>query len=58
VPERAYALLGYGRCLVRLARPEAERPLREARETFINLGYRPALAEAEKLQGHLVAATS
>jgi hypothetical protein len=57
VPERAYALLGFGRCLVRLARPEAERPLREAGEIFAGLGYRPALAQTKMLQGHLVAPT-
>jgi class 3 adenylate cyclase/tetratricopeptide (TPR) repeat protein len=58
VPERAYALLGYGRCLVRLARPEAASALREARELFTGLGYRPALVQTEMLQGHLVATTS
>jgi hypothetical protein len=58
MPERAYALLGYARCLVGLARPQAERPLREAREMFTGLGYRPALAQTEMLQGHLVAARS
>jgi class 3 adenylate cyclase/tetratricopeptide (TPR) repeat protein len=58
VPERAYALLGHGRCLVRLAPAEAEQPLREAREIFSGLGYRPALAQTETLQRHVVAATS
>jgi class 3 adenylate cyclase/tetratricopeptide (TPR) repeat protein len=57
-PERASALVGQGRCLVRLGRPEAEQPLREAREIFTALGYRPALAETEMLQQHVVAATS
>jgi class 3 adenylate cyclase/tetratricopeptide (TPR) repeat protein len=56
VPERAYALLGLGRCLVRLARPEAEQPLREARAIFTGLGYRPALAQTEALQRDVVAA--
>ena len=38
VPERAYALLGQGRCLAALGRPEATTPLREARRLFDSLG--------------------
>jgi class 3 adenylate cyclase len=34
VPERAYALLGQGRCLRALGRPAAEEPLHEARDLF------------------------
>jgi class 3 adenylate cyclase/tetratricopeptide (TPR) repeat protein len=49
VPERAYALLGEGRCLATLGEPAADAPLREARELFISLGYKPALAETEAL---------
>ena len=49
VPERAYALLGQGRCLAALGRPEAEEPLREARELFASMGYQPALAETDAL---------
>jgi tetratricopeptide (TPR) repeat protein len=49
VPERAYALLGQGRCLTALAKPDAERPLREARELFASMGYKPALAETDAL---------
>jgi DNA-binding SARP family transcriptional activator len=45
VPERAYALLGQGRCLSALGKPQAEQPLREARELFASMGYRTALAE-------------
>ncbi len=56
VPERAYALLGQGRCLRRLGAPEAERPLREARELFASMGYTPALAETEALLGESEAA--
>ncbi len=56
VPERAYALLGQGRCLRRLGEPEAERPLREARELFASMGYTPALAETEALLGESEAA--
>lgn len=49
VPEQAYALLGQGRCLQALGDPAAEAPLTEARELFSKLGYKPALAETEKL---------
>jgi hypothetical protein len=52
VPERAYALLGHGRCLVALGKPEAEEPLREARELFASMGYKPALAETDELLSH------
>jgi hypothetical protein len=51
VPERAYALLGQGRCLAALGKPEAEAPLREARGLFASMGYQPALAETEALLG-------
>ena len=56
LPERAYALLGQGRCLVALGRPAAEQPLSEAREVFTALGYDPALAETEVLLGQAEAA--
>jgi class 3 adenylate cyclase/tetratricopeptide (TPR) repeat protein len=49
VPERAYALLGQGRCLHALGDAEAETPLRQARELFGALGYKPALTETEAL---------
>jgi tetratricopeptide (TPR) repeat protein len=49
VPERAYALLGQGRCLLALDRPGAEQPLREARDLFAAMGYKPALAETDAL---------
>jgi tetratricopeptide (TPR) repeat protein len=49
VPERAYALLGQGRCLVALERADGEKPLAEARELFAAIGYKPALAETEAL---------
>jgi class 3 adenylate cyclase/tetratricopeptide (TPR) repeat protein len=51
VPERAYALLGQGRCLAALGKPEAEEPLRDARELFASMGYKPALAETDALLG-------
>ena len=56
VPERAYALLGQGRCLAALGKPEADAPLREARELFASMGYNPALAETETLLGESEAA--
>jgi class 3 adenylate cyclase len=49
VPERAYALLGQGRCLLTLGDPAAVQPLRQAAELFGSMGYRPALAETEML---------
>src|SRR5262249_27949095 len=48
VPERAYALLGHGRSLSALSQP-AEQPLREARDLFASMGYKPALTETEAL---------
>jgi len=56
VPERAYALLGRGRCLFALGRPGAEEPLREARDLFAAMGYKPALAETEALLEQTAAA--
>jgi hypothetical protein len=58
VPERAYALLGQGRCLAILGKPESEQPLREARELFASMGYEPALAETKALLGERKAAAS
>jgi class 3 adenylate cyclase/tetratricopeptide (TPR) repeat protein len=43
VPERAYALLGQGRCAC------AAEPLRGARELFASMGYTPALTEVDAL---------
>ncbi|HEU0245691.1 MAG TPA: adenylate/guanylate cyclase domain-containing protein [Gaiellaceae bacterium] len=56
VPERAYALLGQGRCLAALGKPGAEKPLREARDLFASMSYKPALAETEALLGESEAA--
>ena len=56
VPERAYALLGQGRCLVALGDSAAEAPLVEARDLFASMGYKPALAETEALLGESGAA--
>ncbi len=51
VPERAYGLLGQGRCLRGLERAGAEQPLGEARDLFAAMGYGPALFETETLLG-------
>ena len=56
VSERAYALLGQGRCLAALGRRGAEAPLREAHELFASIGYEPALAETKALLGPTEAA--
>lgn len=49
VPERAHALLGQGRCLLALGRPDAEQPLREARGLFASMSYKPVLAQIDAL---------
>ena len=49
VPERAYALLGQGRCLVALEQPGAEPPLARAQELFGSLGYELGLAQTDNL---------
>jgi hypothetical protein len=50
VPEKAFALLGRGRCLVGLSRPNEAAPvLQHAREIFERLMARPALAEIDAL---------
>jgi class 3 adenylate cyclase/tetratricopeptide (TPR) repeat protein len=56
VPERAYALLGQGRCLRAIGDAGAEIPLREARELFASMGYAPALMEVDALLGQSRAA--
>jgi class 3 adenylate cyclase/tetratricopeptide (TPR) repeat protein len=48
VPERAYALLGLGRCLLSLGQP-AEEPLSKARQLFASMGFKPAVAETDAL---------
>ena len=47
VLERAQGLLGAGRCLVRLNRPQAAPKLEDARTSFAALGARPLLAETD-----------
>jgi hypothetical protein len=56
VPETAYSLLGEGRCLLALARGEAQRALSEAREVFAAIGYAPALRDTASLLGQAAAA--
>ena len=58
VPERAYALLGQGRCLLALDDPTAREPLSRARELFSAMGYRPALTDTEALLDRVTAAAS
>jgi class 3 adenylate cyclase/tetratricopeptide (TPR) repeat protein len=58
VPERAYALLGHGRSLLTLGHATAEIPLTEARDLFASMGYKPALAETEKLLEQALAGAS
>jgi hypothetical protein len=49
VLEHALALLGQGRCLTRMGRPEGEPVLRVAHERLRTLGVRPSAAEAAAL---------
>jgi class 3 adenylate cyclase/tetratricopeptide (TPR) repeat protein len=58
VPERAYTLLGEGRCLLMLGRLGAERPLREARDVFASMSYEPALVQTEALLEQTAAAST
>jgi tetratricopeptide (TPR) repeat protein len=59
VPERAFALLGQGRCLIGFARPTDAAPvLQRAREIFDALGAAPALAETDALLQQATALSS
>jgi tetratricopeptide (TPR) repeat protein len=50
VPERGFALIGQGRCLIKLGRAaEADEPLRTARDLFAGLGAVRPLAEIDDL---------
>jgi tetratricopeptide (TPR) repeat protein len=49
VHEHALALLGQGRCLLQLGRPEGEQVLRVAQRHLTALGARPPAAEASSL---------
>ena len=52
VLEHALTLLGQGRCLAQLGRPDAEQVLRVAHQHLTTLGARPTAAEAMKLLEH------
>jgi class 3 adenylate cyclase len=59
IPERAFALLGQGRCLIGLSRlTEATPVLRKAREIFVRLQATPALAETDALVERAAALSS
>jgi hypothetical protein len=58
VPERAYSLLGDGRCVRALGHLYAEEPLRAARDLFASMGYLSALRETESLLEGTAAPTS
>jgi tetratricopeptide (TPR) repeat protein len=59
VPERAFAMLGRGRCLAELGREaEAEPVLREAHRIFEEMGAAPALAETDELLRRSIVRTS
>ena len=49
VPERAQALLGQGRCLMELGKPEAASVLKDAREVFASLGAQRFIPETDAL---------
>jgi class 3 adenylate cyclase len=51
VPERAYALLGEGRCLSAIGDTSANEPLLVARELFASIGFAPAVAETDAVLG-------
>ena len=57
LPERAYALLGQGRCLHAIGRLEGAEPLAEARDLFGAMGFGPAFAETELLLAQSAAAS-
>jgi tetratricopeptide (TPR) repeat protein len=53
VHEHALALLGQGRCLLQLGRPEGEHVVRVARQHLTTLGARPSVSEANTLLGSI-----
>jgi hypothetical protein len=56
IPERAYAVLGQGRCLSAIGDASAKEPLLVARELFTSMGFAPAVAETDALLGPATAA--
>jgi tetratricopeptide (TPR) repeat protein len=51
LPEQAYALLGEGRCRLAAGLPDAAEPLSRAKELFITMGLRQAVADTDALLG-------
>ena len=49
VPARAQALLGQGRCLLELGKPEAASILKDARGVFASLGAQRFIPESDAL---------
>ncbi len=59
VPERGFALLGQGRCLLALSRlSDSSEILRQAREIFAGCGMQPALDETDDLLAQATALSS
>jgi class 3 adenylate cyclase/tetratricopeptide (TPR) repeat protein len=58
LPERAFALLGQGRCLVAVGNTAAARPLREARGLFDSLCVTPEVEETNLLLQQAIARSS
>ena len=58
IPQRAEVLLGQGRCRIALGYAGAEVPLAQARDLLQSMGYKPALAETEKLLAEIVGTSS
>jgi hypothetical protein len=56
VVERAYTLLGQGRCLSAIGDLSGKEPLFVARELFASMGFAPAVAETDALLGRAEAA--
>jgi len=56
--ERGQALLGHGRCLLALDRPEAGAVLRDARGLFVALGATPLVDETDRYLGRATALSS
>lgn len=58
LPERAYALLGHGRCLMIIGARGSDVALREARNIFTSIGFSTAVSETEGLLQRTTASTS
>jgi class 3 adenylate cyclase len=58
VPERAFSLLGMGRCLLQLGDPDATFPLRDARDIFFSLGATPLITDTDEMLAKAIQQTS